>query len=90
MVEVTPGRGDLNPDAPGNAPRDGQLFGRSQGKPRIGAPSQRWQARLTDDDVRELRKWRNAGKTYGELSRRFGISPAACYAVVTRQTYKHV
>lgn len=80
-----PERGDITVDPP-----EDRLFGRLGGKARIGAPSQRWQARLTDDEVRELRRLREAGYRYSDLAATFGISPSACYSVVNRQTYKHV
>jgi hypothetical protein len=67
-----------------------RLFGRLDGKPRVGAPSQRWQARLTDDQARELRQLRAAGYRYSDLAMRFGVSPSACFSVVERRTYKHV
>jgi hypothetical protein len=67
-----------------------RLFGRLDGKPRIGAPSQRWQARLTDEQVSELRSLRAAGWRYNDLARRFGVSPSSCFQIVERVTYKHV
>lgn len=77
-------------DAPGLQPREGQLFGRLPGKARIGAPSQRWQARLSDGEVRDLRLLSAKGMTYAQLAVLFGISPSSCYAIVQRVTYRHV
>ena len=90
QATMTATRKTLSDDAPGNQPREGQLFGRQEGKERIGAPSQRWQARLTDEQVCELRQLRKAGYRYSDLALRFGISPSAVSAIVHRQTYKHV
>jgi len=67
-----------------------KLFGRLDGKARIGAPGQHWQARLTDEQVRELRQLREGGYRYRDLALRFAISPTACFSVVERRTYRHV
>lgn len=46
--------------------------------------------KLTEDDVREIRKLKAAGVTYDELERRFGVTRAPLHRIVTRRSWGHV
>lgn len=46
--------------------------------------------KLTEDDVREMRKLHEEGKTLGELVRAFGLTYASVSAIVKRKSWSHV
>lgn len=48
------------------------------------------QAKLNEDDVREIRKRHKEGETQKKLAKEYNISPATVWSVVTRYTWKHV
>jgi hypothetical protein len=47
-------------------------------------------AKLTADKVREIRQEYQSGTSITKLGRRFGVTEQAIWAIVTRQTWKHV
>ena len=47
-------------------------------------------AKLTEQAVREMRSLRAQGMTLADLARRYGVSPRATRAAVTRETWAHV
>jgi hypothetical protein len=47
-------------------------------------------AKLTDENVRELRERRAEGVTYRQLAAEFGISDVSACAAVNRKTWAHV
>lgn len=47
-------------------------------------------ARLTEDDVREIRRLATAGVSHRELGRRFGVSNVTVGNVVHRRAWRHV
>jgi len=69
---------------------DDKLFGRLEGRKPIGFEGKRSRARLTDDEVREMRMMRNQGFTLNELAKYFSMAPSSIFQVVERVTYKHV
>lgn len=46
-------------------------------------------AKLTEDDVREMRKMHEEGKTLPELVRAFGLTYASISAIVKRKSWSH-
>lgn len=56
---------------------------------RVGANN--WAARLTEDDVREIRRRYDAGETAKQIQADYeGISYPCIYSAATRKTWKHV
>lgn len=49
-----------------------------------------WQTRLTDDDVREIRRFAAAGVAQHELARWVNAHPSTISLIVSRKTWKHV
>lgn len=47
-------------------------------------------AKLTDDDVREIRRLHKQGMTQRELAARFGVNPATIHPIVHGTAWKHV
>lgn len=47
-------------------------------------------AKLTEDDVREMRDLRGKGWTYNELAKRFDIVPTNASLICARRTWRHV
>lgn len=47
-------------------------------------------AKLTDADVREMRRLHDQGVGDIELARRFGVAPGAAWGVTRRKTWRHV
>lgn len=47
-------------------------------------------AKLTEDDVREIRRARDAGESQRDVARRFGVSQGTVSFIALRQTWKHV
>lgn len=60
----------------------------------IGSKAQRGtlngKARLTEDDVREIRRRHAAGEMQIDLGPEFGITQGAVHKVISRRTWKHV
>jgi len=48
------------------------------------------QAKLTEDDVREIRRAAEAGETALELAARFPVSRLHIYSILRRKTWRHV
>lgn len=49
-----------------------------------------WTAKLTQDDVREMRSLYDAGVPAKELAERFGIHLRTTFSIVARKSWKHV
>ena len=64
--------------------RDMELKGRRARGTRIA------RAKLTDDDVREIRRRTAAGESQERVGRSFGIVQTAVSAIVHRKTWRHV
>lgn len=47
-------------------------------------------AKFTDDDIREIRAARSAGKTLTEIAQRFGVHITAISKIARRETWAHV
>lgn len=47
-------------------------------------------AKLTDEQVRELRKRYDAGENRADLAKRFGVSKSLLWLIATKQIWKHV
>jgi IS30 family transposase len=47
-------------------------------------------AKLTEEDVREIRRLHSAGESYTTLALRFGVNKSGIAKVVYRETWKHV
>ena len=47
-------------------------------------------AKLTEKDVREIRRLRAAGMHQWPIARRFGIAQTAVWAILARKTWRHV
>lgn len=47
-------------------------------------------AKITDEDVRYIRREAEAGRTGADLARQFGISTRAARAVINYETWIHV
>jgi hypothetical protein len=62
--------------------------GRQQRVPRPGEANT--QARLTDDDVRQIRAANDAGEGRHAIAARYGISPNHAYRIATRRNWAHV
>jgi len=54
------------------------------------APVRRGGSRLTENDVRAIRKGREEGVSAQALAERYGLSTANVYAIARRQSWKHV
>jgi HNH endonuclease len=48
------------------------------------------QAKLTENDVREIRRLREQGVFFKELAKRFGISLGVAHAICSRKIWRHV
>jgi transcriptional regulator len=48
------------------------------------------QARLTEDQVRNIRARAKAGETYAEIASSFEVARPAISKIVTRQRWKHL
>ena len=51
---------------------------------------QNWSAKLTDDDVREIRRRRAAGETGVSLAREFGVVKQMISNIILRKSWAHV
>ena len=69
-------------DADNHADRDA--------KGRLPRGDRRWNAKLTEANVREARTLRAAGLTYRELAARYGVDKKAIERAVKGQTWDHV
>jgi hypothetical protein len=49
--------------------------------------AKQWSAKLTEDDVREIRKSNLTGK---ELALKYGVTPAGISNIRTRRIWKHI
>ena len=49
-----------------------------------------WNAKITEDDVREIRRFREMGHTYSEVIEITGISKASVTKVLGGKTWTHV
>ena len=49
-----------------------------------------WKAKLTESDVREIRRLRAEGVSRAALVKQFQVSGGVIYKIITRQTWKHV
>lgn len=58
------------------------------GQPNKGTDNPR--AKLTDDDVRTIRRLSHSGMAQKTIAKQFGINQANVSMIVTRQTWKHV
>lgn len=47
-------------------------------------------AKLTDDQVRQIRKLRSEGVTLSKLGKGFGVSEQCIYFILSGKTYKNV
>ena len=47
-------------------------------------------AKVTEEDVREIRRLVDTGVTYREISGRYGINQSTIHAIVHRRTWKHI
>jgi DNA-directed RNA polymerase specialized sigma24 family protein len=47
-------------------------------------------AKLTEEQVQEIRRLRGEGTTFAELARRFGVSPQNVEKIVHRRSWRHV
>ena len=54
------------------------------------AGEKHFNAKLTEDSVRRIRKLRGDGVSFAELSAMFGVADDAVRRVVNRRTWKHV
>jgi hypothetical protein len=59
-------------------------------KGRMNKGEDRPQAKLTEENVAELRKLRSEGWPWRRLAKRYGVSPSCILSAVTRQTWDHV
>ena len=61
-------------------------------KGRHNAPfgSRHGRAKLTEDDVREIRRLVANGTPQNALAARYGVTPQSVYALVHRKTWRHV
>jgi hypothetical protein len=74
---------------PENRPR-GERHGLVIDPSRALRGTQTWNAKLTDDVVREIRARFAAGETKVSIARAFGVTRTLVYLVVTRQAWAHV
>lgn len=58
------------------------------GQPNKGVDNAR--SKLTDDDVRTIRRLRHSGLTQRAIAEQFGIGQANVSCIVTRQTWNHL
>ena len=49
-----------------------------------------WRHKLTEEDVREIRKLRTEELSYGELADKFGVQRSSVIAIIKRRNWKHV
>lgn len=61
-----------------------------RGRSRVSKGERNPQAKLTENEVRDIRKLYEDGLTQAELTRRFGMSQTAIYAIVHRVNWKHL
>lgn len=47
-------------------------------------------ATITDDEVREIRRLRETGLSFGKIAKRFGIYPGTAFSIVRRTSRRHV
>lgn len=47
-------------------------------------------AKLTADQVREIRRRADAGESYKDLSREYHVSESTCHSIIQRKTWKYV
>lgn len=57
---------------------------------RIPAGEEHWATKLTEPDVREMRRLRAEGMTYPALAAKYGMTEVGCYLIVARKRWKHV
>lgn len=62
----------------------------SESKSRYERGASHHGAVLTDDIVRNIRSRRDAGESFGLLSKHFGLSVGHVFRIVTRKAWKHV
>lgn len=49
-----------------------------------------WIAKVTEDDVRAIRRFRAAGRKLRDLAGQFGLSQSATWAIIQRKSWAHV
>ena len=49
-----------------------------------------WNSKLTDDDIRNIRKEYKAGKTQKQIAIEYGVTQPTIGCVILRKTWKHV
>jgi hypothetical protein len=59
-------------------------------KGRIGRGEHHYRSRLTEDDVRSIRRLRSDGELMTDLARRYGVHPTTVGLIVRRETWRHV
>jgi hypothetical protein len=69
-------------------PADNSADMRNKGRNRRGVANR--QAKLSEDDVREIRRLAKAGESRLLLSERFGVTQSGIYGVVMRINWKHI
>jgi len=52
--------------------------------------SDHWKAKVTEDDVRDIRRKREAGWSYPELKEHYGMSVSTLWRICNRTTWTHV
>lgn len=67
-------------------PPNGQKF--TKGGQTAGTKN--YNAKLTEDDVREIRRLRECGQKVSELSARYGVGQWEIYMIVQRKKWQHV
>ena len=65
----------------GTLPEKRRVRLRGEGNPRC---------KLSESDIRDMRKLRNEGKTCRELSELYDITPDSVYQIVTKRRWKHI
>jgi hypothetical protein len=59
-------------------------------KQRVPHGTKHYRTKLTEDDVRDIRKASARGATRREVAERFGVSTQAIFSIATGRTWRHV
>jgi hypothetical protein len=70
--------------------RDKVAKGRNNSRPPLLVGAQIWTARLTEADVREIRRLRQAGWQFNDLAEEYAVSLNTVRRVVYRESWAHV
>lgn len=59
-------------------------------KGRLSCGEMRYNAKLTENDIKDIRRKRIEGKTYREIGQEHGVSYETCYDIANYRTWKHI